>query len=108
MEATLIKSIVVHEVKHIVGTILADQISALEKSMTEEEKSIHDTLVTIFREELQKETTQEELHQKAHTIISATLISLASVVEPIELQESQPYSLIESMKNAYLSIRSLF
>lgn len=69
---------------------------------------IHYHFKTIPDPRNQKEMSIEELHQKAHTIIAATLISLALVVEPIEIQDSQPSSLIEAMKNAYLSIRSLF
>lgn len=108
MEATLLKSVVVHEVKHIVGNILHCELDSLEKSMNDEEEAIYSKILNICKAELEDIPDSETLHQKAHTVIAATLIALAKSVETIELHDTQPSGLLETMKNAYLCIRSAF
>lgn len=108
MEANLLKSVVVHEVKHIVGNLLHEELDSLEKSMNDEENSIYCKILDICKTELEDIQDPEALHQKAHTVIAATLIALAKSVETIELHDSQPSGLLETMKNAYLCIRSAF
>lgn len=108
MEATLLKSVVVHEVKHIVGTLLHEELEGLENTMSDEERGIFNKILDICKAELDSVTDPELLHQKAHTVIAGTLIALATSVEHIELHDTEPSGLMETMKNAYLCIRSVF
>lgn len=108
MEATLLKSVVVHEVKHIVGTLLHEELEGLEKTMSDEEMAIFNKILFVCKGELDSVKEPEVLHQKAHTVIAATLIALAASVESIELHDTEPSGLMETMKNAYLCIRSVF
>ena len=110
MEAALLKAIVVSEVKHIVGTLLKDELVNLEKNMSAEEVSIYNKVLLICKSELTDPTITDPvvIHQKSHTVIAATLIALARSVEGIELNDTQPSGLINALKNAYMSIRSMF
>ena len=111
MDPLLLKSIVVNEVEHIVGTMLQEELANLQKNMSLQEASINSQIVAIFKAQLTDAVKADPLacKQMMHDIIAGTLIALAESSCGIELgNATQPSGLLQALQNAYTSIRSAF